>query len=119
MASITGPGSPAQTEDPIAVARGWLALALEQCDTPSAGALALCAAWDELDQTASVGLTTPDRAPRRRVTTFVDHARSTLRASTTSIPATSLLPVARALDHLDDAAELLRLESSCDGEPWR
>lgn len=115
-----GPTSapPPPPDDPVAVARGWLTLALEECPLRSDGALALCAAWDELDLTGSVGLVEPRHSARLDVVRLVDRARSTLRGSVTAIPSPALLPLARALDLLDDAARLLRLEASCEGEPW-
>lgn len=114
------PSTPSTTppDDAVAITRGWLVLALEGCATPSSGALALRAAWDELDLTGSVGLVEPRRAARMDTTELVDRARSTLRTSATSLPPAALLPVARALDHLDEAARLLPLDSTCDGHPW-
>jgi hypothetical protein len=109
---------PRPPDDAVATARGWLALALERCWSPSDAALALCAAWDELDLTGSVGLIEPTRPARLDASKLVGRARAALRGAATSAPAEHLLPIARALDHLDAAAALIRLEESCDGEPW-
>ena len=43
-------GGPAGFLDPFAVARGFLAVALERCDPASDAALEICAAWAELDE---------------------------------------------------------------------
>ncbi|MDQ0375948.1 hypothetical protein J2X26_004291 [Cellulomonas humilata] len=117
MLSSTPPTTP--PDDAVATARGWLALALEACVTPSAGALALCGTWDELDLTGSLGLVEPPRAGHLDATELVDRARSTLRTYVATAPAETLPPLARALDHLDEAGRLLPMESTCDGQPWR
>lgn len=109
---------PPRPDDSVAAARGWLALALETCWSPSDAALALCAAWDELDLTDSVGLIEPHRPARLDASRLVDRARAALRDAATSAPTAYLLPIARALDHLDEAAALIPHEESCDGEQW-
>ena len=69
--------------------------------------------------TTLTGLVEPLRPVSLDVIRLVGRARSTLRAGVAAAPEASLLPLARALDHLEAAARLFALEASCDGESWR
>jgi len=89
--------------DPIAVARGFLAVALERCDPASDAALEICAAWAELDEPG---------VPPERIDTDIPEvfppdvilgiARGVLYGAIfTILPARRVFALAWAIRHLD------------------
>ena len=96
-------GGPAGFLDPFAVARGFLAVALERCDPASDAALEICAAWAELDEPGippeQVDTDIPDVFPPDVI---LGIARGVLYGAIfTIIPARRVYALAWAIRHLD------------------
>jgi len=98
-------GGPASFVDPFAVARGFLAVALERCEPTGDAALEICLAWDELDEAD----TTPELVPADIPGVFppdviLGIARNVLHASIfTVVPTGRVFAAAFAIRHLDAA----------------
>lgn len=91
--------------DPLAVARGFLAVALERCEPTGDAALEICAAWAELDEPD----TPPEQVPADIPGVFppdviLGIARGVLHAAIfTVIPTRRVFAAAFAIRHLDAA----------------
>jgi hypothetical protein len=101
--------SPSRHHDPVAVARGFLAVALQRCDPASDEALEICAAWAELDEPGAppeqVDADVPDVFPPDVI---LGIARNVLHAGIfTVIPARRVYALAWAIRHLDTAVDHL------------
>ena len=104
----------------LAAVRGVLAVALERCPAGSDAGLEICAAWEVLD-----GVSVPSALIEARLPTAFDSAvvvataRRLLRGAILRVePLSSAFVLADALRHLDVAAHILAVESSCDGPSW-
>lgn len=99
-------GPPAAAHrDPVAVARGFLAVALQRCDPASDAALEICAAWAELDEPGSppeqVDTEIPGAFPPDVI---LGIARNVLHAAIFTItPPCRVYALAWAIRHLDTA----------------
>lgn len=98
-----GGGPTAGHRDPLAVARGFLAAALQRCDPTSDAALEICAAWAELDEPGippeQVDTDIPDVFPPDVI---LGIARGVLYGAIfTIIPARRVYALAWAIRHLD------------------
>lgn len=98
-------GGPAAFLDPFAVARGFLAVALERCEPTGDAALAICLAWDELDEAD----TSPELVPADIPGVFppdviLGIARNVLHAAIFTVnPTGRVFAAAFAIRHLDAA----------------
>ena len=107
--------------DPLGIARGLLAIALERCDPGSDAALEICAAWEVLDDASSPSwLVEPVVPSVFGAGVVVVMARRALRSAIVDprMPASSALPTAMALRHLQVASRMLAEDATCDGSPW-
>ena len=103
------------------VARGLLAVALERCGPGSDAALEICAAWEALDDAGSASWLVEPVVPSVFGADVVAvMARRALRSAIVDpkLPASSALPTAMALRHLQVASRMLAEDTTCDGSPW-
>lgn len=89
--------------DPLAVARGFLAAALQRCDPASDAALEVCAAWAELDDPGlPPGHLEVDIPAEFPPDVILATARAVLHAAIfTIVPARRVFALAWAVRHLD------------------
>lgn len=109
--------APAAFLDPFAVARGFLAVALERCEPTGDAALEVCAAWAELEELGTPaeqvdadipGVFPPD--------VILGVARNVLHAAIfTVIPTRRVFAAAFAIRHLDLAVAYLTAGSGRRG----
>ena len=117
----SGPESTSDSDGPLAVARGLLAIALERCDPGSDAALEICAAWEVLDEACTPSWLVDPVVPSVIGADVVAvMARRALRSAIVDprLPASSALPTAMALRHLQVASRILAEDATCDGSPW-
>lgn len=103
------------------VARGLLAVALERCDPGSDAGLEICAAWEALDDAGSPSWLVEPVVPSVFGADVVAvMARRALRSAIVdpTLTASSALPMAMALRHLQVASRMLAEDATCDGSPW-
>ena len=112
---------PAGYLDPFAVARGFLAVALERCEATSDAALEICAAWAQLDEPG----TPPEQVPADIPGVFppdviLGIARNVLHAGIfTVVPPRRVFAAAFAIRHLDLAVgHLTAGVRTAGGRPW-
>ena len=117
----SGPKPEPTPLDLLFVARGLLVIALERCDPGSDAALEICAAWEALDDAGSPSWLVEPVVPSVFGADVVAvMARRALRSAIVDpkLPASSALPTAMALRHLQVASRMLAEDATCDGSPW-
>jgi len=98
------PTDPEPDLDPVAVARGYLAAALDRCAADSDVALAICVAWSDLDDPGHLPDTVdPELSEDVTPLTCLEHARHALRSAIPTIePAARCVPISASLRRLFD-----------------
>lgn len=110
----------ARPPDPLAIARGLLAAALERCEAGSDSGLEVCAAWEELEEPGHppeiIGAAVP---PTTGTAAILQQARRVLlKAIPTIRPAPRALALGLSIRRIDAALRALDLEASCDDPAW-
>lgn len=106
--------------DPIALARGLLAVALDRCEPGSDSGLEVCAAWEELEEPGHLPeVVDVDVPPLVGPEAILQQARRVLREAIPVVaPARRALALGLTIHRIDAALRALDLESSCDDPVW-
>lgn len=110
----------AQPTDPVALARGLFAAALERCEDGSDWGLEVCQAWEELDEPGRLpDIVDVDVPPLVRPEAILQQARRVLREAIPTIqPGLRAVALGLSIRRIDAALRTLDRESSCDGPAW-
>jgi len=118
--TTTAPHEPTAVPDPVALARGLLAVALDRCEPGSDSGLEVCAAWEELQEPGRlpeiVDVDVPSLVGPMAI---LQQARRVLREAIPVVePARRAVALGLSIHRIDAALRALDLESSCDDPVW-
>ena len=113
-------GASPGAQDPIALARGLLAAALERCEAGSDSGLQVCAAWEELEEPGHLPEIIDAAVPTIvGLAAILNQARRVLQEAIPVVqPARRALVLGLSIRRIGDALRALELEASCDDPAW-